>query len=77
METYWNKKGKTGDLAYHGEKWKISFNSGHLDMTSYYTWDWEKITDKYDTPEEAQSAIDEYREQKRRDKHHKVVGEIF
>ena len=66
VETY---KGK--ELKYHGEKWchKYGFECSY--------WEWDKITAKYDTPEEAQAAIAEWREQGRRDNHHKVVGEIF
>ena len=66
VETY---KGEA--LKYHGEKWRHKYGF----ECSY--WEWDKITAKYDTPEEAQAAIAEWREQGRRDNHHKVVGEIF
>jgi len=68
VETY---KGEA--LKYHGEKQGFyyggDYGCSHVE--------WNKITDKYDTPEEAQAAIAEWREQGRRDNHHKVVGEIF
>ena len=68
VETY---KGEA--LKYHGETWRWIYSGDYGDGG----FKWKKITDKYDTPEEAQETIDEYREQMRRDKHHKVVGEIF
>ena len=67
VETY-----KGDALKYHGEQWRKMDSGYHEGFHK-----WKKMTIEFDTPEEAQSAIEEWREQKRREKHHEVVGEIF
>ena len=51
-------------LVYQGERASKKINR------------WESCTERYSTSEEAQEAIEKYREKRRREQHHKVVGVI-
>ena len=64
---------KGDDLRYHGEH----LESHCYSAVSGIEFSWRPITDKYTTLEQAQEALDKYREKKRREEYCVVVGEIF